>query len=366
MRSPYPTLRRRSAVSTAPLGCQGEIRTAVKTVLTDQRATSAAWSRCRTTVIGPMAYSARDMVILALNGQDRIATRLCGVRHFTFPYNRHCTHTQHALRRSPASRSPAACRTIPWSAAQCIESHGVQRVRCSHAAVSSSGQHRGTQARQCRAAIGPARTRCASLSESGPQRLLGLAGEVRVVDRSLERLQRRDHGRWVAAGRRDEERRAAWLQRIAHVFDELLIDSGVHHLPDGRATGRAENQATDREQDPPDDQSEHAADGGASFHRTTRPDYRRGPCRPRRAGSPPCPRCSGDRPSRCFAVRSAASRASFSSSNVKTTSAKPWPSMEYPPSVSSPSWLPDAMTLDAVAKEWAHVRNPDVRSLIVF
>src|SRR6187402_3007718 len=107
------------------------------------------------------------------------------------------------------------------------------------------------------------------LSESGPQRLLSLARKVRVIDRSLELLQCRDHGRRVAAGRRDKERRAAWLQRIAHVLDELLVDPGVHHLADGRAADRAENQAPDREQDAPDDQSENAADGGASFHRTT-------------------------------------------------------------------------------------------------
>src|SRR6187431_710576 len=87
-----------------------------------------------------------------------------------------------------------------------------------------------------------------SSSQSGAQRLFGLAGEVRVVDRSLERLQRSDHGRSVTTVRRDEERRAAWLQRVAHVFDELLIDSGFHHLTNGRATGHAENQAANREQ----------------------------------------------------------------------------------------------------------------------
>src|SRR5215212_8707772 len=107
----------------------------------------------------------------------------------------------------------------------------------------------------------------ASSSQSGAQRLFGLAGEVRVVDRSLERLQRSDHGRSVTTVRRDEERRAAWLQRVAHVFDELFIDSGFHHLADGRATGHAENQATNREQEPPDDQPEHAADGRATFDR---------------------------------------------------------------------------------------------------
>ena len=36
-------------------------------------------------------------------------------------------------------------------------------------------------------------------TQSGAQRLLRLAGEVRVVNRSLERLQSRDHGRWVTA-----------------------------------------------------------------------------------------------------------------------------------------------------------------------
>src|SRR5829696_6858270 len=103
------------------------------------------------------------------------------------------------------------------------------------------------------------------LSESGPQRLLSLARKVRVIDRSLERFQGRDHGRRIAAGRRDKERRAAWLQRIAHVLDELLVDPGVHHLTDGRATGRAENQSTNREQKPSDDQPEHAADGGSAL-----------------------------------------------------------------------------------------------------
>src|SRR5215218_3459421 len=107
------------------------------------------------------------------------------------------------------------------------------------------------------------------LRESGPQRLLSLARKVRVIDRSLELMQCGDHGRRVTASRRDEKRRAAWLQRIAHVLDELLVDPGVHHLANGGAAGHSENQTADREQNPADDQPENAADGGASFHRTT-------------------------------------------------------------------------------------------------
>src|SRR5215216_1822846 len=54
-------LARRSAAGATTLGCQGENCAAVKTVQTDQRATSEAWPRSRSTVIGPMAYSPRDI-----------------------------------------------------------------------------------------------------------------------------------------------------------------------------------------------------------------------------------------------------------------------------------------------------------------
>ena len=217
----------RLRASSAPPGSQSGIRTATRDRL--DRTACDVGSMVATQVYRSrsMAYSTRGTVISALYGHNRV-----GAPRPVRP----ARSRQQASRttQSPArvrSRSPRFAER-PMVSAKRIESHGVQRVGPIAPRLFVRQHGRPVPLATGRRRMTPHDVRL--LNEARPSGTARPRWRGRVVDRSLVRPQRRDDGRWVAAARRDEKRRTSWLQRIAHVSDKLLVDSGVDHLPDER------------------------------------------------------------------------------------------------------------------------------------